>query len=205
VERRSRAVPRPAGVAVSVSDFELKAECLQHRHVGAALAEALREALSKFRWFAVADEAWCGSPLDVADQDLPSPSPSDRRYAVSGSLFALGAQIRVAVRVSESRTGEIVWGGHFDQRSNADFALVDDLTQRMAAELDRAILLAETAKAGRKARGCLQAHDCIMRAIPGCTRMSRHFTIEWLRTKYPPLLSGSLDVKAFRRAGVPEN
>jgi TolB-like protein len=154
------------GVRVLVRPLEAKVDRARFAHVDAALAAALREALSKFRWLAVTDEKGCTSGLHPVGQILTSVWSDDRQYAVDGSLFALGPQVRVCIRLTDSRTGQIVWAGHFDQRSNDHLALIDDLSQRMGSEVERAIQLAETAKASRMANDSLQAHDCIMRAIP---------------------------------------
>ena len=132
------------------------------RSVTAAIAAAVREALTRKRWLSVVDPGprvptwWGGQPA----QARPS-------YVMRLSLFRIELRIRVLVELKHADTGRMLWAEHYDRRLSGDvFGVVDELAGSVVRWLDREIEVAEIARATHLPVEPQSAYDHVLRAIP---------------------------------------
>ncbi len=62
------------------------------------------------------------------------------RYVLEGSLQSFGDQVRVNAQLIDAVSGQTVWSKRFDSSRSDFFALRDEITYDIIAELDRELL-----------------------------------------------------------------
>jgi adenylate cyclase len=81
------------------------------------------------------------------------------RYLLEGSVRRLGNQIRVNAQLIDAETDAHVWAERFNGDTADLFALQDEITSRVAIELDIGLVRAEAARP----KASLDVLDCIFR------------------------------------------
>ncbi len=168
---------RPDGIGRNV---RLKVMPLRRVEPGAdnalalALAEEITTALARFRWITCVVNV--GSP-DVLGKDRPDGSdrsPSDLDFILDGTIQRDGSRVRIIMRLSDIRSGGVVWARRFDRGISDIFALQDDIAAETVAQIDMALLLweGERARAGRHADP--DARELMLGAIPSLYRLEQN-------------------------------
>jgi adenylate cyclase len=95
------------------------------------------------------------------------------RYVVEGSVRKSGNRVRITAQLIDTATGHHVWVEKFDRNLEDVFALQDEITERIAATLERALGKAELMRSNAKQPGNLDAWDFCLRG--------RSYLHEWAK------------------------
>lgn len=95
-------------------------------------------------------------------QDGPGP-PVD--YVVSGSLGRAGGVIRVRAQLVDARTRRQIWAERYDRPEEEVFAILDEITARVANALNARIEQQNLALARRRSIGALAAYEAWLRGF----------------------------------------
>lgn len=116
--------------------------------------------LSRYRWLHVlarnTTQSYKGLSLDtrrIATDLLVN-------YLVAGSVRRAGSRIRVTAELVDADTGEHKWAQHYDREVEDIFAVQDEITDSVVAQLEPQIGLAERQKVVHLKPADLQAWDC---------------------------------------------
>lgn len=121
--------------------------------------------LSKYRWLNVLARnttfAYKGRAVDIQRiaADLHA------HYVVSGSVRRAGNRIRVTAELIDAGTGDHEWAEQYDRELQDIFAVQDEITESVVAQLEPQIGLAERQKAMHTKRADLQAWDCYHQGV----------------------------------------
>lgn len=80
-------------------------------------------------------------------------------YVVEGSVRRTDDSIRVTAHLIQTDNGQLIWADHFDRRMEALFDVLDNITQRIVANIEPEIGSAERARVQRKKPSSLRAWD----------------------------------------------
>ena len=111
-------------------------------YLGVALAEDLIVRLAKNRWLQVVADEMPGTykpPIVFTNPE----TGARNAYVVNGSYLATANGIRLTVRVSDEHGRTEIWGKRYDQAISDLLAIQDDLSKRLAAEIEPEVLRAE--------------------------------------------------------------
>ena len=86
------------------------------------------------------------------------------RYVVSGSVQRDGAILRVNVRLIDSRTNEQLWSRRFERPIGDPFAIQDDISNGLVAQLPGKISDAERRHVAKRYTSSLEAYEYFLRA-----------------------------------------
>lgn len=100
------------------------------------------------------------------------------RYVLEGSVHRKGSRVRVIARLIDAVSGHHVWVEKLDRKLNDVFALKDELTQRIVANLEPAIGKAELARSKSKPPNNLDAWDYYLRGKPRLHEFTKEGNIE---------------------------
>jgi adenylate cyclase len=96
------------------------------------------------------------------------------RYVLEGSVMKAGDRIRVTAQLNDAITGHHLWADRYDRDMSDFFALLDEITRKIAIELQVNLTEGDIARLSRKTEN-LQAWGCAVRAnslIKGVDRES---------------------------------
>ena len=68
------------------------------------------------------------------------------RYVLEGSVRRSGSQVRVNAQLIDANTGAHLWAERFDRDTSELFTLQDEITSRIAVELNLELIAAEAAR-----------------------------------------------------------
>jgi adenylate cyclase len=130
-----------------------------------AISEDIVTALSRWRWFFVVARH---SSFAFRNTDL-DPVRIGRelgvRYLLSGGVRVAGGRMRVTAQVVDALTGSNIWADRFDGPLTDIFALQDQVTEQVAANIEPALLAGEAEQAARKPAADFSALDCFYRGM----------------------------------------
>ncbi|MFZ3321191.1 MAG: tetratricopeptide repeat protein [Usitatibacter sp.] len=86
------------------------------------------------------------------------------RYVVSGSVQREGAILRVNVRLIDSRTNEQLWSRRFERPIGDPFAIQNDISSGLVAQLPGKISDAERRHVAKRYTSSLEAYEYFLRA-----------------------------------------
>lgn len=86
-------------------------------------------------------------------------------YVVTGSVRRAGNRIRVAAELIDAGTGDHEWAEQYDRELKDIFAVQDEITESVVAQLEPQIGLAERQKAMHTKHTDLQAWDCYHQGV----------------------------------------
>ncbi len=89
---------------------------------------------------------------------------STARYVVSGSVQRDGATLRVNVRLTDSRTNEQLWSQRFERPYGDLFAIQNDVSAGLMAQMPGKISDAERRQAAKRYTSSPEAYDYFLRA-----------------------------------------
>jgi adenylate cyclase len=124
------------------------------------LTEDLITALSLWRWF----------PVVARNSTLVYKSRPTRvqqvaaelgvRYVVEGAVRKGGERVRVSVQLIDAKTGHHLWAEKYDRNLTDMFAVLDEITQQIAAAIVPELETSERRRASAKPPRSLDAWDC---------------------------------------------
>jgi adenylate cyclase len=180
--RRTRSViadvgPAETGVEYRPSLAVLPFRTLQKDQSDAYFAEGMVDdiirALGGVRDLVViarsSTQTYAGAPLDLrrVGYDL------DVQYVVHGSVRRSGTMLRIAVELSETQSGQMIWVDRFDGEITDLFDLQDRIAIRVATAVAPHLRERELSRALRKHPASMTAYDLTLQALDQLNRMDR--------------------------------
>jgi DNA-binding winged helix-turn-helix (wHTH) protein/TolB-like protein/Tfp pilus assembly protein PilF len=89
---------------------------------------------------------------------------SRARYVVSGSIQRKGPDLRINVRLADSRNGEQLWSRRFERPFGDLVAIQNEITRELAEQLPGTISDAERRQLAKRYTSSPQAYDAFLRA-----------------------------------------
>ena len=83
----------------------------------------------------------------------------DVRYVVEGSVRRIPERIRIAVRLTDTARGTVLWSQQYDTAPDAIFEVQDDMTRQIAGSLAVRLTDLELARTAAKPPANLEAYD----------------------------------------------
>ncbi|MFO1349526.1 MAG: winged helix-turn-helix domain-containing protein [Gammaproteobacteria bacterium] len=87
------------------------------------------------------------------------------RYVLEGSLRRSGERMRVTAQLIDALTGHHLWAEEYDRRVQDLFEMEDDITWRIATEMEVKLTRGEDARIWRGKTHNIEAYQCLLRAI----------------------------------------
>jgi TolB-like protein/Tfp pilus assembly protein PilF len=116
----------------------------------------------------------------------------DVRYVLHGSVRRAGNTLRIAVELSESQTGSVIWADRFDGELTDLFDLQDRIALRVATAIAPQLRERELNRALRKHPDSMTAYDLTLQALDRFYRMDRS-SIEQARELLEQAIAHDLD------------
>ena len=179
-------VPAPApsvvvkpvfGVTIAVEPFVVRPQTEPYEHLGHAVTNQIREALSRFRWLFIVDPEAPGMLTQPASTSQIGVG-SQPRYVVRGGAIWQEDLVRLGIELKQTETARVIWADHCDRPARDLLDLVDDMVAAVVGRLESEVRLAEIRKAWRTPENELTAHDCVLRAIPLIYEMTKDSFVE---------------------------
>jgi adenylate cyclase len=173
----SKPVPLAGHASIAVLPFTNQGDAAED-YFSDGLTEDLISGLGRFSnltvmsWNAVApfkDQAV--TPEQLAEQ-LPV------RYVVDGSVRLAGGRVRITARLTDSARGALLWSERYDRTIDDLFALQDDITHHIVAELAVQVDNLEQQRASAKPTQNLTAYDLYLRGRQHFHRFTRAENLE---------------------------
>ncbi len=95
------------------------------------------------------------------------------RYILEGGVRKLGERVRVTAQLVDVESGANIWADRLDSDLVDILALQDEITERVVAAIEPAMLRSEGVRAVRKSLADYSALDCFYRGMWHLNRMSR--------------------------------
>ncbi|MFO7854076.1 MAG: adenylate/guanylate cyclase domain-containing protein [Paracoccaceae bacterium] len=150
--------------SVAVLRFEMRGGGEDDGWFAEAVSEDVIDGLSRSRWLFVTSAR---SSFALSGGATPIREIADRlkvRYLVDGSVRRGGGRVRIAARLIDCETDEVVWSARYDRDATDLFALQDQIAGAVTASLEPAFLRNEETRAARPEPRDLQHWDLLMRA-----------------------------------------
>src|SRR5262249_7984684 len=128
------------------------------------ISEDIITGLSKLRWFFViarnSSFIYKGAAVDVkrAARELGV------RYVLEGSVRKGGNRVRITAQLIDAATGNHVWADRYDGDLSDIFALQDEITHKVVADIEPKLLEAEAMRSQNRSPEDLGAWEMIMHA-----------------------------------------
>lgn len=159
--------------ALAVLPFDSMGGDPEQAYFADGLTEDLITALSLWRWFPViarnSASVYKGSPVRVQQ----AAAELGARYVVEGAIRRSGNRVRVNVQLIDAKTAHHLWAEKYDRDLTDLFAVVDEITQEIAASIGPELETAEKRRAAAKPAGRLDAWDCWQRGMVHKNELTR--------------------------------
>jgi TolB-like protein/DNA-binding winged helix-turn-helix (wHTH) protein/Tfp pilus assembly protein PilF len=167
---------RSERVSIAVLPFVMLGGSPADDYFAVGLTEDIIAALGRFSELTVL------SPNAVMPYKVKNISPEkigrelNARYIASGSVRRSQERIRVAVQLTDTADGRLLWADQYDREQAGIFAIQDDITRRIAGALAVRMTNVEEARAAVKPPGKLEAYDLVLRGRDLLSRLNRSAT-----------------------------
>lgn len=95
------------------------------------------------------------------------------RYALEGTVQRSGDRVRVSVQLTDTVAATVPWSERYDRLLDQDFALQDEITERIVTALDVKLASGEQARIWHKCLTDPEARECFYRGLQAFVRMNR--------------------------------
>lgn len=183
-ESASRGSDEPAIAAtdgrpsIAVLPFVNMSDDASQDYFSDGITQDIISRLSRYRWLHVlarnTTQGYKGLSLDARR------IATDLRvhYLVAGSVRRAGNRIRVTAELVDAHTGEHKWAEHYDREVEDIFAVQDEITDGVVAQLEPQIGLAERKKVEHLKPADLQAWDCYHLGVAQFFRFTAQANVE---------------------------
>ncbi len=148
-----------ANPVIAVLPFDDLSTDSTHAHVAQGLTHDIITALSKHRWLRVLARAMTESVGGGPDAVAHLREALDVDYVVEGSVRRSGHRLRVTVSLTDATDGACRWAERYDRELEDLFAVQDEITEVIVANLEPEVGYAERARVARRPRADLRAWD----------------------------------------------
>ncbi|MCZ6558953.1 MAG: tetratricopeptide repeat protein [SAR324 cluster bacterium] len=94
------------------------------------------------------------------------------KYILEGSVRKAGERVRITAQLVQAKTGEQLWAHRYDREMQDIFALQDEITRNIAAELEIKLVEGEQARGWQRSTSNLEAYDLALRGRDLTIRMT---------------------------------
>jgi TolB-like protein/Tfp pilus assembly protein PilF len=163
----------PDRPAIAVLPFTNMSGDPEQEYFSDGISEDLITALSKLRWFFVIarNSSFIYKGKAVHMKQLAEELGVS--YVVEGSVRKSGDRLRITAQLNDVATGSHIWAEHYDRELADVFAVQDEITEAIVAELEPQLYAAENFRARRKSPDSMDAWDLVMRALSYYWRVNR--------------------------------
>jgi TolB-like protein/DNA-binding SARP family transcriptional activator len=174
------ALPLPDRPSIAVLPFKNLSGDPDQEYFADAVTEDIVAALSRWRWFFVIarDSSFVYKNANVEAHRVGR--ELGVRYLVEGSVRKVGARVRISARLIDASDGSHVWADRFDRDVLDVFALQDEITERVAASIEPAMLRVEGLRVARKTPADFGALDYFYRGMWHLHNMTEQSDLEAL-------------------------
>ena len=182
----------PAKPSIAVLPFDNYGDDPKWERLADGITEDIITDLSHSRDLVViarnSTEIYKGKPVDIrhVGRDL------NVKYVLEGSIQSLGERIRVTAQLIEAASGSHIWSERYDRPVEDLFAVQNDVTQRIAANIagsEGAVAEAERSVLRRKPPASLSAFDIFLLAME-----AKHKVTKELLAKAEALFNKALEL-----------
>jgi len=99
------------------------------------------------------------APGPSALEAIPETLPAASRFIIGGAVRRAGGRLRITVRLTDARTNVNLWAERFDRPLEDLFAVQEDLTNRIAAQVDGQVGRERLRRVRRRPPANLDAYD----------------------------------------------
>ena len=85
------------------------------------------------------------------------------KNVLEGSVRKAGERVRITAQLVDTVSGEHLWAGRYDRELQDVFALQDEITLKIATELEVKLVSGEQARAWKRSTSSLEAYDIALR------------------------------------------
>ncbi len=174
----AHALTLPDRPSIAVLPFDNLSNDPDQEYFADGIAEDIITELSRFRLLFVTARnssfSYRGQSVDVKQvaRELGV------QYVVEGSVRKAGNRIRLTVQLIDAVTGNHVWAERYDRELEDVFAVQDEITENIVANIQPEFLTAEMRRAHRKHEKNLDAWDYYMRALWHLVRLTKQDVAE---------------------------
>ncbi len=147
---------------IAVLPFENLSGDPEQQYFSEGITVDITERLTRFRAFAVIGHHSARALRDVTD--FPAIRETLKAdFVVSGSVRRAGGRLRIAVRLANALTGELIWAQHYDRPVEDLFEVQDEVAHLVAAAVARLLEIEITARSGAKHPANFSSYEHILR------------------------------------------
>ncbi|MDA0787731.1 MAG: adenylate/guanylate cyclase domain-containing protein, partial [Proteobacteria bacterium] len=162
----SKATPRslPDKPSIAVLPFDNMSNDPEQEYFSDGMAEDIITELARFRELTVIAR---NSTFQFKNQTTDIASVGRElgvRFVVEGSVRRAGQRVRINAQLVEADSGAHVWADRWDRNMDDIFAVQDELTRTIAANLGVRVQHAALDRSLQKNPSDLDAYDCVLRA-----------------------------------------
>jgi adenylate cyclase len=168
---QSLALPdEPSIVVLPFANFSDNAE---HAHFADGISEDLTTELSRLRWlFVIARNSafvYRGKAVDIRSvaRELGV------RYALEGSVRAIGQRIRITGQLIDAESGKHIWAEKYDRRLDDIFAVQDEIIENIVAAIEPRLYAQEGYRAAGRPPDSVDLWGLVVRAIDLINKFGR--------------------------------
>lgn len=163
---------RPGRPSIAVLPFKNLSADPEQEYFADAISEELVTALSRWHWFfVIASDS--SSTYKSREVDLKRVGQElGVRYLLDGSVRKVGNRVRVTAQLVDVAGGSHVWADKFDRELVDILALQDEITEKVVAAIEPAMLHSEGSRIVRKSLTDYSALDCFHRGMWHLNRVS---------------------------------
>jgi adenylate cyclase len=139
------------------------------------IAEEIRSALSRVEGLRVASRT--SAHLSRTGAAIDGRQVSRRlhvRTLLEGSVRKLEGCVRIAVQLSDARTGYQLWSAQYDHQTRDIFAIQEEIARAVVAALRLALTPPQAARMWRPGTREVRAYDCYLRGRKAYEQFSTH-------------------------------
>ncbi len=162
--KQSVAFPLPDKPSIAVLPFDNLSKDPDEEYLSDGITESIITRLAKIPGlFVIARNSsftYKGKPVKVQQvgRELGV------RYVLEGSVQKAGERLRINAQLIETPTGEHLWAEKYDRDLKDVFAVQDEISVKVANELNVKLVAGERARSDLQATGNLEAYDLFLRA-----------------------------------------
>jgi TolB-like protein len=170
---RRPTIPAPDKPSIAVLPFKSTTDATDGDYFADAVTEDIVTALSAQHLFFVIAAS---SSFTYKDRDIELSRVGRElgvRYILKGSIRKVDRRVRVTAQLADVADGSTIWADRFDRELVDILLLQDEITERVVAAIEPAMLHSEGVRAVRKSLADFNALDCFYRGMWHLNRVSK--------------------------------
>jgi TolB-like protein/Tfp pilus assembly protein PilF len=171
-------VPPPDKPSIAVLPFNNLSGDPEQEYFADGLAEDIITGLSRFHWFFVIARNSSFSYKGTSPDVRQVAKELGVQYVLEGSVRKVSNRVRITAQLIDALSGHHIWADTYDRDLEDIFAVQDEITQAIVAEVAPSFISAETRRIERIPTESFDAWDYAMRGKWHLSQGSKHHTVE---------------------------